>query len=118
MKSIFHHEVVHAQTRGALKSAPHSIVRYEDLVMAPEQTLDRILEPLGLRFDPRQLQWAEQIRHSFAGNHVRMQTKSELILDKRWKRILSPTQQLLIGVGTLLSRSSTPKPRELRFRDA
>ena len=117
MRPIFHHEVVHAQTRWALKSAPHSIVRYEDLVMAPERTLDRILEPLGLRFDPRQLQWAEQVRHSFAGNHARMQAKSELILDKKWKRILSPTQQFLIGVGTLLSRSSTPKPREPLHKD-
>ena len=109
MKSIFYHEVVHAQTRWALKSVPHSIVRYEDLVTEPERTLGRILEPLGLSFDPRQLQWAEQVKHSFAGNHVRLQRNSELILDERWKHLLSPTQKLLIEVGTFLSRSSTPQ---------
>jgi hypothetical protein len=92
-----------------LKSAFHSVVRYEDLVMEPEQTLNRILEPLELKFHPRQLQWAEQTRHSFAGNHVRMQRKSELILDERWKHVLTPMQQRLIDVGTLLSRNGTRK---------
>jgi len=110
--------VVHAQTRWALKSVPHSIVRYEDLVMEPERTLDRILEPLGLSFHPRQLQWAEQVKHSFAGNHVRMQRTSELILDERWKHLLSPTQKLLIEIGTFLSRHRTPQLGELRLGSA
>jgi len=104
MKSIFYHEVVHAQTRRTLKSVPHSVIRYENLVVEPERTLSRILEPLGLKFDPRQLQWAEQVKHSFAGNHVRMQAESELVLDERWKHLLGPTQKLLINVGTVLSR--------------
>jgi len=105
MKSILYHEVVHAQARSALKSVPHSIARYEDLVRKPEKTLDQILEPLGLRFNPRQLHWAEQLKHSFAGNHVRKQSKSELVLDERWKHRLSPGQISLIGVGTVLSQN-------------
>jgi hypothetical protein len=103
MKSIFHHEVVHAQTRHILKSVPHSVLRYEDLVLNPEGSLDRILEPLGLKFHPQQLQWAEQVKHSFAGNHVRRQKKSELILDERWKRLLSPMQKFIIAFGTVFS---------------
>lgn len=106
MKSILYHEVVHAQTRRILQSVPHSVVRYEDLVVDTERSLNRILEPLGLKFDPRQLQWAEQVKHSFAGNHVRRQKKSELVLDERWKRLLSPKQKFLIDVGTLFSRSN------------
>jgi sulfotransferase family protein len=105
MKSILYHEVVHAQTRSALKSVPHSIARYEDLVSTPEKTLGQILEPLGLRFDPRQLQWAEQVKHSFAGNHVRKQSKSELVLDEGWKHRLSPGQISLIKLGTVLSQN-------------
>jgi hypothetical protein len=105
MKSIFYHEVVHAQTRSAIKSVLHSIARYEDLVSEPEKTLGQILEPLGLGFDPRQLQWAEQVKHSFAGNHVRKQPKSELVLDERWKHRLSSGQISLIEFGTVLSQN-------------
>jgi hypothetical protein len=106
MKSIFYHEVVHAQARRILHSVPHSVIRYEELVAGPERSLNRILEPLGLKFHPRQLQWAEQVKHSFAGNHVRMQKKSELVLDERWKNLLSPSQKFLIDVGTFFSRFS------------
>jgi hypothetical protein len=104
LKSIFQYEVVEAQVRNTLKSNSHTAVRYEELVDNPEATLQRILAPLGLNFVPQQLQWAEQERHSFAGNHVRMAVKSELVLDERWKQLLSPTQKLLIDVGTTLSR--------------
>ena len=109
LKSILHHELVYAQTRWMLKSARHTIVRYEDLVTEPERTLDHILEPLGLRFHPRQLHWAEQAKHSFAGNHVRMQTKSELVLDEKWKHALTARQLRLIDIGTLFSRNSMRK---------
>ena len=34
--------------------------------MRPETSLKRILAPLGLRFDPGQLRWAEPVKHSFA----------------------------------------------------
>jgi hypothetical protein len=108
LKSIFEHEVVQAQTRRILKSVPHVIVNYEVLVNYPEDTLQRILTPLGLKFVPQQLKWAQQERHSFAGNHVRMQKESELVLDERWKHRLSPRQISLIDLGTFLSRRSRP----------
>jgi len=109
LQSIFRYEVVNAQTRQRLKSVPHGFVRYEDLVLEPKRTLQELLEPLGLEFDPIQLTWAEQPKHSFAGNHARWQTKSELVLDENWKHRLSPSQRLLIDVGTILSRSSAPR---------
>jgi len=110
VKSIFHYEVVNAQARQKLKSVSHDVVRYEDLVIEPERTLQKILAPVGLEFHPRQLAWAEQTRHSFAGNRARWQTKSKLVLDERWKRRLSQPQRLLIDIGTVLSRSRAPKP--------
>ena len=109
MKSILHYEVVQAQIRRTLKSVSHSTVRYEDMVVDPERTLQGMLEPLGLEFHPRQLAWAEQVKHSFAGNHARWQAKSELILDERWKDCLSPVQRRLIDLGTILSRRSNPR---------
>jgi hypothetical protein len=104
LRSIFQYEVVEAQIRNMLKSIPHTAIHYEELVGNPAATLQRIMAPLGLNFVPQQLQWAEQERHSFAGNHVRMAVKSELVPDERWKRLLSPAQRFLIDVGTTLSR--------------
>lgn len=107
---ILRYEVVNAQIRQKLKTVKHGVVRYEDLVREPQRTLQGILQPLGLKFDPRQLEWAEQPKHSFAGNHARWQTKSELVLDERWKERLSPAQRLLIEFGTILSRRKTAAP--------
>jgi hypothetical protein len=107
--AILRYDVVHAQIRGKLKSVPHSVVRYEDLVLEPENTLQTVLKPLGLAFHPRQLEWAEQVSHSFAGNHVRRRTKSVLVLDERWKQRLRPAQQLAIDIGTLPSRRLTTR---------
>jgi len=110
VKSIFHYEVVNAQTRQKLKSVSHGVVRYENLMIEPERTLQDVLAPLGLDFHPLQLARAEQTKHSFAGNHARWQTKSELVPDENWKHRLSQPQRLLIDIGTVLSRSRAPKP--------
>jgi hypothetical protein len=66
--------------------------------------LRSILEPLGLQFDPRQLAWADAARHEVAGNHIRFDATSRLVLDEAWKQGLSRSQQLAIDMGTLLSR--------------
>jgi hypothetical protein len=107
-KSLLHYEIVHEQLRRRLKSVPHTVVRYEDLVREPERTLRSVLEPLGLEFDPRQLQWAEQEKHLVAGNSIRRGTTSKLVLDERWKESLSPRQKLLIELGTRRSRGLAP----------
>lgn len=103
-KSILHYEIVQEQTYRLLKRLPHGVVRYEDLVLEPERILQCALEPLGLRFHPRQLAWAEQVRHSVGGNHLRWKQTSELILDTRWTGDLSTIQKLAINIGTLRSR--------------
>jgi Sulfotransferase family len=106
LKHIFRYELVHSQIHRILRFVPHSVVRYEDLVVDPEPTLRSILEPLGLTFDPRQLAWAEAVKHDVAGNHIRFNDKSELVLDETWKRNLSSIQRIAINVGTLFSRRS------------
>lgn len=110
-KSIFEYELVHEQIRRMLKSVPHSLVRYEDLVLQPKRTLESILEPLGLKFDTQQLAWAEQAKHNIGGNHLRRQKKSMLVLDEQWKRRLSTGQKLAIRLGTIGSRHLLQKFR-------
>jgi hypothetical protein len=109
LKHIFRYELVHEQIRRALKSVPHSVVHYEDLVRAPDATLQSVLEPLGLNFDPRQLRWAEAEKHEVAGNNIRFDATSRLVLDEAWKQALSPMQKLAIGMGTFRSSQVLPK---------
>jgi hypothetical protein len=114
LKHIFRYELIHEQIRRTLKSVPHSVVHYEDLVRDPAGTLASILQPLGLDFDPRQLALAEAEKHEVAGNHVRFDAKSELVLDEGWKESLSPLRQRTIDLGTLLSRQTLPKTGAVR----
>jgi hypothetical protein len=109
LRHIFRYELIHAQIGWALRNVPHSVVHYEDLVRDPETTLDGILKPLGLRFDASQLSWAEAEKHEVAGNHMRFDGASSLVLDEAWKRSLSPVKQLAIDLGTFPSRRILPK---------
>ena len=114
LKHIFRYELIHEQIRRALKSVPHSVVHYEDLVRDPEQTLSSILRPLGLDFDRRQLDWAEAEKHEVAGNRMRFDATSELVLDESWRQSLSPLKQRAIDLGTLLSRQTLSKTGAVR----
>ena len=114
LKHIFRYELIHEQIRRALKSVPHSVVHYEDLVRDPKSALQSILQPLGLDFDPRQLDWAEAEKHEVAGNHMRFDARSELVLDESWRQSLSPLKQRTIELGTLLSRQTLPKTGAVR----
>jgi hypothetical protein len=108
LKNILRYEIVQEQIRRKLKSVPHSVVRYEDLVSDPERTLNSILQPLGLGFDWRQLNWAEADKHIVAGNHMRHETTSSLVLDEKWRERLSTMQQRMIDLGTMRSRGLLP----------
>ena len=113
LRHIIRYELVHNRIRRMLKHIPHGVVHYEDLVSAPESTLRSVLEPLGLEFDLRQLSWAEQENHTVAGNRMRRQHKSQLVLDEKWQDGLNFAQKLVIGLGTLHSRQSLPRAGSL-----
>jgi hypothetical protein len=108
LKNILRYEIVQEQIRRRLQSVPHSVVRYEDLVRDPERALNSILHPLGLGFDRRQLGWAEADKHIVAGNHVRYQTTSTLVLDEKWRERLTVRQQRIVDLGTTRSRRLLP----------
>lgn len=108
VKHIFRYELVHAQISRLLKAVPHSVVRYEDLVSDPEAALNSVLDPLGLSFDPRQLAWASAEKHEVAGNHMRFDASSALVLDNSWRDGLSAVQKFAIDAGTSISRRTLP----------
>ena len=109
LKHIVRYEYVHDQIHRTLRSVPHCVVHYENLVLQPEQTLSRVLAPLGLEFDPSQLSWAEQVKHTVAGNRMRRQQESQLVLDEKWKHSLTRIQKSMINIGTLRSKLALPK---------
>ena len=87
-----------------VKHRPHSLVRYEELVSSPEQVLGALMRELGLSFDPRQLDWASQVRHNVGGNGMRRTSSSELKLDDKWRDEFTLLQKLAIDAGTLFGR--------------
>jgi len=101
LKHIVRYGIVHEQIRRQLELVPHSVVHYEDLVTEPERTLRGVLEPVGLDYHWRQLSWAEQVKHNVAGNRMRRQQNSQLMLDESWRTNLTTMQKLAISLGTM-----------------
>ena len=90
-----------------IKNRPHYILRYEDLVTRPEQTLNSLMQTIGLSFEQAQLNWAAQERHNVGGNGMRRDSTSELILDDKWRYQLTFLQKLSIDLGTIFGRYPT-----------
>ena len=87
-----------------IKDRPHHILRYEDLVTRPEDTLGSLMQSIGLSFDLGQLNWAAQERHNVGGNDMRQDSTSELMLDDKWRHELTLFQKLAIDLGTIFGR--------------
>ena len=71
---------------------------------SPEQVLGALMQQLGLSFDPRQLDWASQVRHNVGGNGMRRTNSSELKLDDKWRDEFTLLQKLAIDAGTLFGQ--------------
>lgn len=65
-------------------------VRYEDIAADPPRALSRILNPLGLEFEDRQLDWARLPHHNLGGNRMRFSGNGELREDDSWRRTMAP----------------------------
>jgi len=66
--------------------------------------LSVLMQRIGSSFDPRQLQWASEVRHNVGGYGMRRRQSSELKLDERWRLHFYLPQKLGIDVGTLPGR--------------
>lgn len=112
-KHIYNYTLIHERIKWMLRATPHAVVQYEELVHDPERTLGSVLEPLGLRFDSRQLLGSEQVQHTLSGNKFRWRPNG-IVLDQRWKQSLSQSQQLAIRLGTAYSWHRLGKPTRER----
>ena len=63
-------------------------VRYEDLCADPEREFGRICELVGLEPLPGPYDFLTGDHH-IIGNHMRLSSSSEVVLDERWRSILS-----------------------------
>ncbi|HKJ89357.1 MAG TPA: sulfotransferase [Gammaproteobacteria bacterium] len=84
---------------GLLFNRPHVVVRYEDLATDPEGEMRRIMNRIGLPFEPAQVEdWASQDNHNLAGNGVRTARSSEIALRDTWREDLGPGKRLGINL--------------------
>jgi hypothetical protein len=75
---------------------PAHMVRYEDLVAAPEPTLRALCAAIGLRFDPAMLAHRQIYQGRSQGNFERTRAIDTTSTD-RWRNELSPQQQRRIA---------------------
>lgn len=94
--------------RRAVAQLDGTVLRYERLVKNPTGEIRRIMDHLGLAFEPDQMNWAGRERHNIGGNRMRRTTDSTIREDLKWKRELRPMQRLAINTLTLPARLMTP----------
>jgi Sulfotransferase family len=87
-----------------VRNKRHAVIHYEELVQRPEETLQSLMQQLGLSFDRSQMLWASHIRHNVGGNGMRRRETSELKLDERWREHWNVAQRLVIDAATLPGR--------------
>ena len=104
------------------RSNPHryALVRYEDLVNKPAQTLDRLLNRLGtdvkrLNFiKGREMVW--DVNHTVSGNPIRfLHGKVELQEDVKWRKLMAVSQRFIVTSITfplLMEYKYFPRLRE------
>jgi hypothetical protein len=62
------------------------------------------MHKIGLEFDPRQMNWTNQVRHNVGGNRMRWKTESKIRLDEAWREKLTFAQKFAIDAGTIAGR--------------
>lgn len=67
-------------------------VRYEDLAADPGTEMVRVLDWLGLPFEPDQLCFWQFTHHNLCGNRMRMRPRPEIKQDDEYLRTLNPQQ--------------------------
>ena len=99
------------KTHRLLAARPHLLVRYEELAAEPEAVVRRIVEWVGLEFEPGQLCWTEFEHHQLSGNRMRFSGDPSIRLDRSWQEGLSRSQRIAISAFTLPSRVIVRAPR-------
>ena len=65
------------------------VLKYEDLVRNPKQSISELLNKLGLEFEEQQLNFCGITHHNIAGNRMRLAKNNKIMLDEEYKSHLS-----------------------------
>lgn len=94
----------HRRIRETLRGRDHLVVRYEKLAERPEAEVARVMEWLGLAFEPAQMDFLAGERHNWGGNGLRFRGDTTIRRDDAWRTGLSRWQKAVVGLTTLGSR--------------
>jgi hypothetical protein len=86
--------------RRLLEPHRHLEVAYEQLVDHPSESMSRIMDLLGLGFEPEQLDFAGRTRHNVSGNRVRFDHAATIVHDLSWKTGLTVRQKAVVAMAT------------------
>jgi hypothetical protein len=76
------------------------VLTYDELALAPAETVARLARQAGLDYE-RQLDWTAGERHDLGGNGMRFSTNSAIRVDRAWQSGLSLRQKLAISLLSL-----------------
>ncbi len=79
--------------------ARYLFLRYEELVAHPQESLARILEAVGLSYEPAMLSFRAFPHHQISGNRMKGEASEKIELDESWKENLSWTRQLAFNLA-------------------
>lgn len=90
-------------------------LRYEDLVESPERHLTEILEFVGLKYEPMQLNFRDGEHHILSGNRMRWDSNQKIRRDSTYLKKLNPLKwigaNIIAGVSLLQSGYSLFRAR-------
>lgn len=86
-------------------------VRYEDLCLEPEKTLQAICEFIGLEFESSMLDFSAMIHHVVNGNDMRFIASSDIRCDESWREQLEPAD------ADYFKRYACDLNRQLGYKD-
>jgi hypothetical protein len=64
-------------------------IKYEDLAVSPEQTLQRICTFLAIDYQASMLDFRSTVHHVIGGNNMRFRTDNAIALDTAWRTDLA-----------------------------
>lgn len=81
-----------------LRNRPHIVVNYERLATDPTGQLTKLMDRLGLAFEPSQLEWADTPHHNIGAADVLRKTEGSTIRpDDQWQTAIPGYMQTIIS---------------------
>ena len=76
----------------------HIFLKYEDFTEKPESCIRKILQFIGLKYEPSMLKFRMFEHHQVEGNRMRFERSDKIIKDIRWKIILSKKYRFIFNL--------------------